>query len=170
MWLISRAQDGIDRAARGHQLPRRCRVGLQMGRRYDKKGKHKKKASRESDAAWRLTHLWGAANLLSRSSPTVARFYLGCMKQIGRRVTLPLDALTIKRNICKRCDALLVPGATGVKVRVAPRREKHVVVTCGNCQAVRRFLGRENRTAPDVFKEAETTSPAVETRHFRRSS
>lgn len=115
-----------------------------MGRRYDKKGKGKKKASRDSDAALRLTYLWAAAHVLSQNAPAASSFYVSCIKQVGRRVTMPLDALTIKRHACKRCNTLLIPGS-GARVRVEPRREKHVVVTCTRCGSVRRYLARPPR-------------------------
>jgi ribonuclease P protein subunit RPR2 len=129
-----------------------------MGKRFDKKKQGKTKASRESDAALRLTYLWSAAHVISQSGPASSRFYVGCIKQVGRRVTLPLDALTMKRNACKECNALLLPGQRGTTVRIVPSREKHVVVTCGSCKAVRRYLARP----PCSIKNAENSGGAVD--------
>uniref|UniRef100_A0A8C4QW06 Ribonuclease P 21 subunit n=1 Tax=Eptatretus burgeri TaxID=7764 RepID=A0A8C4QW06_EPTBU len=41
----------------------------------------------------------------------LVRFYMHTMKTIGQRLVLKL-APSIKRNICKTCNSLLVPGVT----------------------------------------------------------
>jgi RNase P subunit RPR2 len=141
-----------------------------MGKRFDKKKHGKKKASREGDAALRITYLWSAAHVMSQSAPCSSRFYVGCIKQVGRCVTLPLDATTMKRGTCKNCNALLLPGQHGTTFRVVPRRETHVVVTCGSCKALRRYLARprsrdlektEVRRAEDIDLDAPDGSIVV---------
>lgn len=118
-------------------------------KRFGKKSKNKKKASREDDALLRLSYLWSASHLLVTSDPELSRFYTSTVTRVGQRINLPLETESIKRNLCKKCSALLIPGAPGEKcvtrVRVAPRREKHLVATCGNCGAFRRFGARYPR-------------------------
>lgn len=50
---------------------------------------------------------------------------------------------SIKRTICKHCHTLLIPGITA-RVRVRRRRERHIVVTCLECQTIKRYLCRAN--------------------------
>ena len=68
---------------------------------------------------------------------------------------------SIKRTVCKRCDALLIPGVTCThRLRgelnadlfylfaqlhfCVARREAHIVVRCSTCGAAKRFLLRKN--------------------------
>lgn len=133
-----------------------------MGRRFDKKGKARRKDVRQSDAALRAGYLWAASHALAVRAPAVSASYVRVIRQVGRRVTLGLDALSVKRWACKRCAALLLPGA-GARVRIAPRRERHVVVGCGTCGAVRRYMARPPRDAPAAAAvESEGGAAAVE--------
>lgn len=127
--------------------PSRPRTPTEMGRRFDKKGKARRKDARESDAALRVGYLWAASHALAVRAPAVSASYVRVIRQVGRRVTLGLDALSVKRWACKRCASLLLPGA-GARVRIAPRRERHVVVSCGTCGAVRRYMARPVRDVP----------------------
>ena len=81
---------------------------------------------------------------------------------------------TIKREVCKGCGTLLVPGATA-QVRVRAKRDTHVVVTCTTCNRLRRFLNRPGHhlhhsvevvhtiTSPAMFapSDADTVAPAA---------
>ncbi len=115
-------------------------------KRYDTRGKKKQKVTRQDDAAQRITYLWGAAHLLAETSPSLSRFYTSTIKKIGRRINLSLDAQSVKRHICKNCYSLLLPGVgdTTAKHRLNPKRQSHLVVTCGHCASVRRFVNHES--------------------------
>lgn len=112
-------------------------------KKYNTKRKSSVKRTREDDATSRITFLWAASHLMRSESPQISRFYNKTIKQIGRRINLPLDAVSVKRHICKHCNALLVPG--DASYRLAPKRQSHVVVTCRNCGKVRRYVN-EDRT------------------------
>lgn len=138
-------------------------------KRYDVKGKKRQKNSREEDAVHRITYLWGASHLMAQSSPTLSRFYNSTIKKIGRRINLSLDALTMKRYMCKKCSSLLIAGAakSGVKYRLASRRQSHVVLTCGNCGELRRFVNhgaqrkKKQQLPQPPLKEANVTEKAT---------
>lgn len=130
-------------------------------KRFDSRAKQRHKVTREEDAAYRLTHLWAASHLVAGHSQTLSRFYVATSRQICQRINLKADSVTIKRAICKRCNTLLVPGLGDrpPRIRHVPRREKHLVVTCGNCQGIRRFLTRkpsDNATSISKRRRSET--------------
>lgn len=127
------------------------RVPSMRKKRFDGKGNQRRKATREDDATYRLTHLWAASHLLSEASPTLSRFYVSTSRQICRRINLKTDSVTIKRCFCKKCNALLIPGVgtPPPTVRHSNKREKYLVVTCGNCSNSRRFLSRKPGRASD---------------------
>lgn len=120
-------------------------------RRFDTSGKQKKKLSREDDATLRITHLWAAAHLMCENSPTLSRFYVSTTRQICCRINLKTDCVTIKRYICKSCNALLIPGLgrNPPRIRHISKPERHLRITCGNCNEVRRFLSRTPGPASD---------------------
>lgn len=117
-----------------------------MGRKRkggDKDGGKRRRSTQVTEAGARIGHLWCAAHAMSQSAPSVSRAYVASARQVGRRLALGLDALTIKRGACKECGTLRV--GDGARVRVRARREKKVVVTCGRCGKVRRYLARPVR-------------------------
>lgn len=96
-----------------------------------------------TEAGARIGHLWCAAHAVSQSASSVSRAYVATARQVGRRLTLGLDALSMKRGACKECGTLRI--GDGARVRVRARRERKVVVTCGRCGKVRRYLARPPR-------------------------
>ncbi|CAN8062226.1 unnamed protein product [Agarophyton chilense] len=113
-------------------------------KRFVKGNAKKKKAPREEDAALRLNHLFAASTILSEKAPSVAKFYARASKQICRRVNITVDSVTVKRMFCKKCDGTLLPGVGNhpPTYRIASRRERHLVVKCGNCGFLKRYLAR----------------------------
>lgn len=130
-------------------------------KRYNTKRKSSTKITREDDASHRVTFLLSASHILHTASPSLSRFYNGTVKQIGRRINLSLDAVSVKRLICKRCNTLLVSG--NCRQRLAPRRQSHVVVTCNHCGIMRRYVnrkrGQQQDKLPEVNVESFTTRP-----------
>lgn len=122
-----------------------------MGRKkYDTKGKQRRKVTREEDATWRLTHLLTAAHLMSHNVPSLSRFFMRTSSQIGLRINMTMDSMTVKRHVCKKCHTLLLPnGPTPCRVRVSKRGGTHVVVTCGFCGYFRRYPARAWHPAED---------------------
>lgn len=113
-------------------------------KRFDKAGAKKKKIPREEDAALRLTHLLAASAILSENAPSVSRFYAHASRQICRRVNMTLDSVTVKRLLCKKCNTCLIPGVGSPQptYRIVSRRERHLVIKCGNCGFFKRYLAR----------------------------
>ncbi|EGD75080.1 hypothetical protein PTSG_06736 [Salpingoeca rosetta] len=97
-------------------------------------------AAKNSDAFARINFLMQASALaLSKfpQSKELSRFYTTHATQIAQKKVLRLHK-SMKRSICKKCSTLLRPGVTA-RVRTAPRREKHVIVTCLYCGNMKRF-------------------------------
>ncbi len=81
-----------------------------------------------------LTPPPAAALEAARDNAALARFYSAGARALARRLVLRLEP-ALRRALCRRCDALLAPGAAGTTVRVRARRERHAVTTCGLCGA-----------------------------------
>ncbi len=79
----------------------------------------------------RVQILFEHAQNIHRENPKMAGRYVETARKIAMsaRLRLPAD---YKRQVCRKCNAFLVPGKTS-RVRVKPRREPHVVTTCLKC-------------------------------------
>ncbi|CAG8483953.1 10467_t:CDS:2 [Ambispora gerdemannii] len=73
---------------------------------------------------------------------SLGRFYLNTMRNIGKKQVLRIEP-SVKRNICKRCDSLLVPGFTS-RARVKSRRQKQLEIECSECKAIKIFPARKD--------------------------
>ncbi len=82
-------------------------------------------------ARQRVQVLFELAETMHKINPQLARRYVELARKIAMsaRLGLPTD---YTRRICKECNTLLVPGESS-RVRIRPRREPHVIVTCLNC-------------------------------------
>ncbi|KAI0311770.1 RNAse P Rpr2/Rpp21/SNM1 subunit domain-containing protein [Amylostereum chailletii] len=92
------------------------------------------------------------------STNDVARGYVRTMKQVAQKATVKMDP-TVKRTLCKGCDAVLVPGlSASVRVQrtctypfvpipshtslISSASRSHgqlVTTTCHNCHSARRI-------------------------------
>jgi ribonuclease P protein subunit RPR2 len=63
--------------------------------------------------------------------PKLAQSYIWTARKIAMAARIRLPKAD-KRRVCKKCNTLLVPGESS-RVRIKPRREPHVVVTCLKC-------------------------------------
>lgn len=86
----------------------------------------------------------------SRSSQT--KFLLNQIRGVTRKAQIGLHS-ELKRTICKRCDALLLPGQTAtVVVENASKNGQKawadvLVLKCNGCQFVKRFpVGQTRKT------------------------
>lgn len=82
-------------------------------------------------AKQRIQTLFEQATLIHKTNPQLAQRYIAMARKIAMAARLCLPAV-YKRQICKKCNALLVPGETS-RVRLKSKREPHVVITCLNC-------------------------------------
>lgn len=88
-------------------------------------------------ARQRIQVLFQQAARVNKANPTLAQRYVTTARKIAMSARMRLPT-SYKREICKNCNALLVPG-WNCRVRVKPRRETHVVVTCLSCGGQTRF-------------------------------
>ncbi|KAI0775818.1 RNAse P Rpr2/Rpp21/SNM1 subunit domain-containing protein [Trametes elegans] len=80
-----------------------------------------------------------------RNTADLSRSYVGAMRSVGQKTMVRMDP-SLKRTLCKGCDAVLIPGFTAT-VRVKPLRSHggEVVYTCHACDTFKRI------PAPPVF-------------------
>lgn len=110
-------------------------------------GKNRPRIQHE-DVYQRVNYLYQAAHECIKKNPqnvSLCRYYVYTLKIITRRLCLHLHP-DIKRNMCKRCCVLLIPGVTSV-VRTRGRRQKHTVVTCLECGTHRRYVYKPAKIA-----------------------
>lgn len=94
-------------------------------------------AVRDREALQRLNFLFQAAQWVLPHSPALSRFYLSSQRGAARRLVLRLDP-SIKRCVCQRCCAPLMPG--GRQRLRGGGRPPRVVQHCGFCSRGRRFV------------------------------
>ncbi|MHA1372497.1 MAG: ribonuclease P protein component 4 [Promethearchaeota archaeon] len=76
----------------------------------------------------------------------LARRYIFLARKLYMRIRSPM-AFHFKRQICKKCNALLIPGYNA-RVRLQGRKKNaHVVVTCLDCGNRVRYLYHRPRPA-----------------------
>jgi len=64
-------------------------------------------------------------------NPQLSRRYIANARKIAMAAKIPLPTL-YKRQICKKCNTLLVQG-DNCRVRIKQKREPHIVITCLSC-------------------------------------
>jgi ribonuclease P protein subunit RPR2 len=91
----------------------------------------------------------------SSANTSLSRFYLSNARAVAKKSVLRI-APAVKRTICKRCDALLIPGATSTHSIVNDSHNGRkpwadvLVVECKGCGAVKRFpVGMETKKKKD---------------------
>jgi len=101
------------------------------------------KSTTKQIAKQRIQVLFQQAKKVYRTNPQLSSRYIETARKIAMaaRIRLPI---TLKRQICKNCNMLLVPG-DNCRVRIKQKREPHVVITCLNCGAQTRILLRKKK-------------------------
>jgi len=101
--------------------------------------------SERAIALRRIRRLFQLALEVVREEPELADRYVEIARRIAMRarVRMPRE---FKRLICKGCKRFIVPGLT-CRVRLQPRREPHIAITCLRCGHVFRMpiKGRKDR-------------------------
>ncbi len=82
-------------------------------------------------ARQRVQVLLAQASRKYRANPELAQSYLWAARKIAMAARIRLPP-AYKQRICRECNVLLVPGESS-RVRIKPKREPHVVVTCLKC-------------------------------------
>jgi ribonuclease P protein subunit RPR2 len=82
-------------------------------------------------AQQRIQILFQQARKVYHDNPQLSSRYIANARKIAMAVKIPLPTL-YKRQICKKCNALLVQG-NNCRIRIRQKREPHVVITCLSC-------------------------------------
>jgi ribonuclease P protein subunit RPR2 len=96
------------------------------------------KSTTKQIARKRIEVLFQQAKNVYRDNPQLSSRYIATARKIAMAAKIPLPTL-YKRQICKNCNMLLVPG-DNCRVRIKQKREPHVVTTCLNCGYKTRIL------------------------------
>lgn len=113
-----------------------------------KKNKHKPKEGsndikvntpniQNKETFQRMNYLYQAASLSTlQNQDSLAHFYANTLRSIGKKNVLRLDP-SIKRSICVRCDAILIPAISS-NARFKKRGGRYArVMTCDKCKSVK---------------------------------
>ena len=86
----------------------------------------------------------GSNDIVEQSNPALTNRLLGHLRAVSLKGQVRLSA-TVKHNICKRCDALLVPGVSATAKMENKSRDGRkpwadvFVINCHNCGTAKRF-------------------------------
>jgi ribonuclease P protein subunit RPR2 len=105
---------------------------LPMSRRSRPREKTKRLAEARVDILWEK-----ARNDAKSGLPEQARQKMISARRIAQRARTKIPR-QINRRVCKVCGTVLILGNT-CRVRVRHKRAKHVVVSCLNCGAIKRY-------------------------------
>jgi ribonuclease P protein subunit RPR2 len=89
-------------------------------------------------ALQRIQILFQLAKEAIHDRPDLAERYVEIARRIAMRTRLHLPK-EYRLHVCKHCKRFILPGVNS-RVRVQPRREPHVVVTCLYCGGHTRIL------------------------------
>lgn len=107
----------------------------------------------------RIETLFQQAKKTQGTNPELAQTYIGIARRIAMtaRVHLPLD---FKRQTCKNCNTLLVPGQTSrVRIKPKPKRRTHILVTCLNCGNQKRIFLKPKEKAKHEQNNQQNETP-----------
>ena len=110
---------------------------------HDDKRDVKMKSTAKQIAKQRIQVLFQQAKSVYKSNPQLSSRYIATARKIAMAAKIRLPT-AYKRQICKNCNMLLVPG-DNCRVRIKQKREPHVVITCLNCGCKTRILLRKKR-------------------------
>lgn len=95
-------------------------------------------------AKQRIQVLFQQAQTIYKTNPKLAQHHIETARKIAMAARLSLPQM-YTRQICKKCNSLLIPGESS-RVRTKSNREPHVVITCLNC-------GKQTRIPLKVKKQ-----------------
>ena len=99
------------------------------------------KRSARKIALERVRVLFQLAGENVHKKPDLAQRYVEVARKIAMRTRLHLPK-EFRLQVCRHCKRFIMPGV-GSRVRVQPRRDSHVVVTCLYCRGITRIpLGK----------------------------
>jgi len=110
---------------------------------HDARRDIKLKSTAKQIAKQRIQVLFQQAKNIYKSNPQLSSRYIATARKIAMAAKIRLPTL-YKRQICKNCNMLLVPG-DNCRVRIKQKREPHVVTTCLNCGYKTRILLKKKK-------------------------
>ena len=91
----------------------------------------KMKSSTKQIVGQRIQILFQQAKRVYHDNPNLSNRYVAIARKIAMAARMPIPP-EYKRQICKKCKILLVQG-DNCRVRIRPKREPHMVITCLSC-------------------------------------
>ena len=91
----------------------------------------------------RIQILFEQAESAFAKDPQRAQRYVDLARKIAQRTRTHLPP-HLRRQVCRKCDAFLVPGSTS-RTRIRQRREPHVATTCLKCGNIQRHPLKEKQ-------------------------
>ena len=91
----------------------------------------------------RIFVLFNKAKEIFSKEPELAQYYVNLAKKIRMRYKVKL-LIDLRRMSCKHCKSFIFPGIN-CRIRLQPRREPHVVITCFNCGGFMRIPLRNRK-------------------------
>jgi len=82
-------------------------------------------------ALQRIQTLFNLAKETIREDPRLAQRYVEIARKIAMRTRLRLPK-EYRRMVCRHCKSFILPGVN-CRVRIQPKMEPHIVITCLNC-------------------------------------
>lgn len=101
------------------------------------------KAVPQRDTYSRLSYLYQLSNSFAASSPIISRSFARNVDSIAKKTVIKLSP-SMKRSICKKCNALLLPGLT-MKIYIENKSKEKLpkcdilVYLCNTCSKKKRF-------------------------------
>ena len=92
----------------------------------------------------RIHTLFQQAESTFPHDPWQAQRHVDLARKIAQRTRTHLPS-HLRRRVCRKCEAYLVPGATS-RTRIRQRREPHVATTCLRCGNIQRHPLKEKKT------------------------
>lgn len=85
----------------------------------------------------RIRRLFEMADYIFHVNPNLSHRYVELARKIAMRckIRIPRD---LRRRFCHRCYKFLRPGVN-CRIRLAKRREPHIVITCLECGNIMRL-------------------------------
>ena len=91
----------------------------------------------------RIHALFQQAETTFPRDPELAQRHIDLARRIAQRTRTHLPP-HLRRQVCRKCDAYLVPGSTS-RTRIRQRREPHVATTCLKCGNIQRHPLKEKQ-------------------------
>jgi len=91
----------------------------------------------------RIHILFQQAQTTYPRNPQRAQRHVDLARKIAQRTRTHLPT-HLRRQVCRKCNAYLVPGSTS-RTRIRQRREPHVATTCLKCGNIQRHPLKEKQ-------------------------